>query len=40
VGFRCAMTLVGNPEINTNGMPKFRSAKAKTGRRATSKATP
>jgi len=40
VGFRCAMTLVGNPEINTNGMPQFRSAKAKTGRRATSKATP
>jgi len=41
VGFRCAMTLVGNPEINTQGMPRFKSAKSvqtKLGRR--SKATP
>lgn len=27
VGFRCAMTLVGNPKINTNGVPKFKQAK-------------
>nr|WP_255501856.1 SUMF1/EgtB/PvdO family nonheme iron enzyme [Olivibacter sp. SDN3] len=41
VGFRCAMTLVGNPEINTMGMPRFKSAKVKKGgRRATAKSTP
>ncbi|MCL4639440.1 MULTISPECIES: SUMF1/EgtB/PvdO family nonheme iron enzyme [Olivibacter] len=40
VGFRCAMTLVGNPEIHTNGMPRFKSAKVKSGLRKSSKATP
>lgn len=41
VGFRCAMTLVGNPEINSVSMPRFKAAKtrAKVGR-ANSKATP
>jgi len=41
VGFRCAMTLVGDPEINTKGMPRFKSAKAAKGaRRKTTKSTP
>lgn len=41
VGFRCAMTLVGNPEINTQGMPRFKSAKSVSSKlRRSSKTAP